>query len=85
MSTANSICKHCGCNDIEEDPARGDRVCTSCGTVLEEQLIVSDIHFQENAAGGSSVIGQFVPLDGMGKLKIYFKFTFNVSLLGQGV
>ncbi|BFZ12313.1 hypothetical protein BsWGS_15352 [Bradybaena similaris] len=57
-------CSQCGCTEIETDPARGDAVCTNCGTVLEDQIIVSEVHYQENAAGGASVIGQFVSNDG---------------------
>ncbi|KAH9507205.1 transcription factor TFIIIB subunit brf1 [Bulinus truncatus] len=57
-------CSQCGCTEIDSDPARGDAVCTNCGTVLEDQIIVSEVQYQENAAGGSSVIGQFVSNDG---------------------
>ncbi|KOB65599.1 TFIIB-related factor, partial [Operophtera brumata] len=34
-------CKHCGSSDIEVDPARGDAVCTNCGSVLEDNIILS--------------------------------------------
>ena len=64
------VCKHCGCNEIDEDATRGDKVCTNCGSVLEEQLIVSEIQFQERAAGGASVMGQFVSLEGMSYCKV---------------
>ncbi|CAL1527133.1 unnamed protein product [Lymnaea stagnalis] len=57
-------CSQCGCTDIDTDPARGDAVCTNCGTVLEDQIIVSEVQYQENSAGGASVIGQFVSNDG---------------------
>ncbi|KAK3780663.1 hypothetical protein RRG08_028111 [Elysia crispata] len=57
-------CSQCGCTEIDTDPARGDAVCTNCGTVLEDQIIVSEVQYQENAAGGASVIGQFVSNDG---------------------
>ncbi|CAG5130639.1 unnamed protein product, partial [Candidula unifasciata] len=57
-------CSQCGCTEIETDPTRGHAVCTNCGTVLEDQIIVSEVHYQENAAGGASVIGQFVSNDG---------------------
>ncbi|XP_028040736.1 transcription factor IIIB 90 kDa subunit [Bombyx mandarina] len=59
-------CKHCGSSEIEVDPARGDAVCTSCGTVLEDNIIVSEVEFQENAHGGASAIGQFVSADTKG-------------------
>lgn len=36
-------CNSCGCTDIDVDQARGDAVCTSCGSVLESNIIVSDI------------------------------------------
>ncbi|XP_038206447.1 transcription factor IIIB 90 kDa subunit [Zerene cesonia] len=59
-------CKHCGSSEIEVDPARGDAVCTNCGSVLEDSIIVADIEFQETAHGGASVIGQFVSADSKG-------------------
>ncbi|CAG9106017.1 unnamed protein product [Plutella xylostella] len=59
-------CKHCGSSDIEVDPARGDAVCTNCGTVLEDNIIVAEIEFAENAHGGASTIGQFVSADTKG-------------------
>lgn len=62
--SSTGVCNHCGCTDIDSDPARGDAVCTNCGSVLEDQIIVSEIQFEDNAAGGSSVIGQFVSSDG---------------------
>ena len=57
-------CSQCGCTEIDTDPARGDAVCTNCGTVLEDQIIVSEVQYQESGAGGASVIGQFVSNDG---------------------
>ncbi|XP_022834497.1 transcription factor IIIB 90 kDa subunit [Spodoptera litura] len=59
-------CKHCGSSDIEVDPARGDAVCTNCGSVLEDNIIVAEIEFQENAHGGASTIGQFVSAETKG-------------------
>lgn len=59
-------CKHCGSSEIEVDPARGDAVCTSCGTVLEDNIIVAEVEFQETAHGGASAIGQFVSADSKG-------------------
>lgn len=64
MSSSTGVCNHCGCTEIDKDPARGDAVCTNCGSVLEDQIIVSEIQFEEHAGGGSSVIGQFVSNDG---------------------
>ncbi|KAL0869277.1 hypothetical protein ABMA27_007540 [Loxostege sticticalis] len=59
-------CKHCGSSEIEVDPARGDAVCTSCGTVLEDNIIVAEVEFQETAHGGAAAIGQFVSADTKG-------------------
>ncbi|NXD66780.1 TF3B factor, partial [Eolophus roseicapillus] len=57
-------CAACGCSEIEVDAARGDAVCTGCGSVLEDNIIVSEVQFVENSGGGSSAVGQFVSLDG---------------------
>ncbi|XP_057638285.1 transcription factor IIIB 90 kDa subunit isoform X1 [Chionomys nivalis] len=61
------VCRGCGGTDIEFDAARGDAVCTGCGSVLEDNIIVSEVQFVENSGGGSSAVGQFVSLDGAGK------------------
>lgn len=65
MSSSNK-CTNCGSLDLDTDPARGDVVCTACGTVLEHSAIVSEIQFEENAHGGSSALGQFVSSDSKG-------------------
>ncbi|CAH0383428.1 unnamed protein product [Bemisia tabaci] len=65
MSSSNK-CKNCGSSDLEVDSARGDTVCTSCGTVLEDNIIVSEVQFEENAHGGTSALGQFVSSDSKG-------------------
>ncbi|XP_053404726.1 transcription factor IIIB 90 kDa subunit-like isoform X2 [Mercenaria mercenaria] len=64
---SSRMCNQCGCTDIDIDSTRGDAVCTGCGSVLEDQIIVSEVQFQENSGGGSSLIGQFVSSDGPGK------------------
>uniref|UniRef100_A0A915AFU1 B-related factor 1 n=1 Tax=Parascaris univalens TaxID=6257 RepID=A0A915AFU1_PARUN len=56
-------CPHCGSSDIDDDAARGDSTCMSCGTVLEESTIVSDVTYQERSGGGSTLVGQFVSRD----------------------
>lgn len=61
------VCQNCGCADIDVDQARGDAVCTGCGSVLEDNIIVSEVQFVENSGGGSSAVGQFVSSDGSGK------------------
>ncbi|XP_055376716.1 transcription factor IIIB 90 kDa subunit [Condylostylus longicornis] len=66
-------CKNCGSTEIEEDNARGDAVCTNCGSVLEDNLIVSEIQFEE-IGHGSAAIGQFVSSDSAGGATGYGKF-----------
>ncbi|XP_028678003.1 BRF1 RNA polymerase III transcription initiation factor subunit b isoform X2 [Erpetoichthys calabaricus] len=61
------VCKNCGGTDIDIDQARGDAVCTSCGSVLEDNIIVSEVQFVENSGGGSSAVGQFVSSESSGK------------------
>ena len=58
--TGLTCCTNCGGTDIDHDPSRGDAVCIQCGTVLEENTIVNEVTFAQDAAGGSSVVGQFV-------------------------
>uniref|UniRef100_A0A0A9X7K6 B-related factor 1 n=1 Tax=Lygus hesperus TaxID=30085 RepID=A0A0A9X7K6_LYGHE len=59
-------CKACGSSTLEVDPSRGDTVCTTCGTVLEDSVIVSEVQFEENSHGISSAIGQFVSAESTG-------------------
>ena len=63
---SSKSCQNCGGTDIDRDSARGDAVCTSCGTVLEDNIIVAEIQFEENAYGGIAAIGQFVGNDAQG-------------------
>ncbi|NWU90574.1 TF3B factor, partial [Upupa epops] len=48
------VCAACGCAEIEVDAARGDAVCTGCGSVLEDNIIVSEVQFVENSGGGGA-------------------------------
>ncbi|KAK5879511.1 hypothetical protein CesoFtcFv8_022619 [Champsocephalus esox] len=50
--------------DIDVDQSRGSAVCTSCGSVLEDNIIVSEVQFVEGSGGVSSAVGQFVSADG---------------------
>ncbi|TSK58062.1 Transcription factor IIIB 90 kDa subunit [Bagarius yarrelli] len=63
-------CKNCGGADIDIDQARGSAVCTACGSVLEDNIIVSEVQFVENSSGGASAIGQFVSADGPTKAPV---------------
>ncbi|KAM4663090.1 transcription factor IIIB 90 kDa subunit [Discoglossus pictus] len=64
---SSRVCKSCGCTDIDVDAARGDAVCTGCGSVLEDNIIVSEVTFVESGGGGSSAVGQFVSSECSGK------------------
>ncbi|XP_078145988.1 transcription factor IIIB 90 kDa subunit isoform X2 [Centroberyx gerrardi] len=61
---SSRLCKTCGGSDIDLDPARGSAVCTGCGSVLEDNIIVSEVQFVEGSGGISSAVGQFVSSDG---------------------
>uniref|UniRef100_A0A6V7JZB6 B-related factor 1 n=1 Tax=Bracon brevicornis TaxID=1563983 RepID=A0A6V7JZB6_9HYME len=63
---SSNKCKNCGSTEIETDPARGDAVCTQCGFVLEDQLIVSETTFEETSSGNMTIVGQFVASDSTG-------------------
>ena len=59
------LCKNCGSSDIDVDQSRGDAVCMGCGSVLEDNIIVSEVQFMESSGGGASqAVGQFVSRDG---------------------
>lgn len=58
------VCPNCGGSDIDNDQSRGNAVCVSCGSVIEDNFIVSEVNFQENSLGGTSVIGQLVSSEG---------------------
>ncbi|XP_036006428.1 BRF1 RNA polymerase III transcription initiation factor subunit a [Fundulus heteroclitus] len=61
---SSKVCKHCGSSDIDVDQARGDAVCMGCGSVLEDNIIVSEVEFVESGGGGSLAVGQFVSSEG---------------------
>jgi transcription factor IIIB 90 kDa subunit len=44
-------CVNCNSTEIEVDSSRGDEVCTNCGSVLADNIIVSEVQFEENAHG----------------------------------
>lgn len=77
--SSTGVCSHCGCTEIDSDPSRGDAVCTNCGSVLEDQIIVSEIQFEDNAGGGSSVIGQFVSSDGSKPHSLGINFPHGIK------
>lgn len=71
-------CMICGGAEIEYDYAQGNSFCTTCGTVLEENTIVSEITFSETASGTSVMQGQFVPDKSAGSSSL-------LGMLGGGI
>mmetsp|Transcript_10346 Transcript_10346/g.24822 ORF Transcript_10346/g.24822 Transcript_10346/m.24822 type:complete len:735 (-) Transcript_10346:139-2343(-) len=65
-------CQVCGSTETDYDPAKGDTVCVQCGTVIEENTIVSEVQFAEDANGASSVVGQFISSSGAGMMSSSF-------------
>ncbi len=73
-------CRKCGSFDLDEDPSRGDTVCTKCGIVLEDSVIVSEVQFEENAHGGSSAVGQFVSSESRGgNMTVIGSFSYGLQ------
>lgn len=58
-----SFCPSCGSTSIEAREASGEAVCTECGVVVEENVIVSSVEFEETAAGTSRMMGVVVGAD----------------------
>lgn len=58
-------CKVCGNTEFSREyhTASSDLACTKCGTVLEENPIVSEVTFAETSNGGATVQGAFVGAD----------------------
>ncbi|KAL2098636.1 hypothetical protein ACEWY4_005116 [Coilia grayii] len=73
------VCKTCGGTDIDVDQSRGDAVCVGCGSVLEDNIIVSEVTFVESSGGGISAVGTFVASDGGGPTPSLGR-DFHVSL-----
>lgn len=64
MSTG-LVCKTCGGREFtrEYHTASGDLACIKCGSVMEENPIVSEVTFAENAAGAATVQGSYISND----------------------
>lgn len=58
-----ATCNQCGSTELESDPTRGDTFCTKCGAVIEENLIVSELQFEEGSHGAANLIGRMVSSD----------------------
>lgn len=55
-----TYCPNCGSTEIEQHVASGASICTMCGVVVEENVIVSSVEFVEGTDGQSSMMGQYV-------------------------
>lgn len=67
MSSAVT-CANCNSSDIDTDQSRGVSYCTKCGTVIDENCIVSEVQFEEGNHGASHIIGQRHDAEGPFKL-----------------
>lgn len=61
----NRVCKVCGSDKFTRDllVSSGDISCTNCGSVVEENPIVSEVQFGESASGAAMVQGAMVGAD----------------------
>ncbi|KAI9473851.1 MAG: hypothetical protein EXX96DRAFT_528798 [Benjaminiella poitrasii] len=53
------LCHNCGSNNSESDASSGTSYCIDCGTVLEENTIVSEVTFGEASNGKAILQGSF--------------------------
>jgi transcription factor IIIB subunit 2 len=61
MSRKSGPCKACGAiGSVVEDSSNGYRVCSACGAIISESILVNEVDFTEMANGTSSRNGQFV-------------------------
>ncbi|KAG2210936.1 hypothetical protein INT47_000093 [Mucor saturninus] len=52
-------CHNCGSDKTESDASSGTSYCVNCGTVLEENQIVSEVSFGETAGGKAVLQGSY--------------------------
>lgn len=71
------MCTDCGGTVIEYDAAAGNGFCVKCGTVVEENTIVSEVTFGETSAGAAMVQGSYV---GQGSSKYWSYMFYGQSL-----
>lgn len=63
-----SVCKNCNSTAFIRDHTTNETVCENCGSVVEENRIVSEVSFSEAANGKAIVTGQYVSHDQSGVL-----------------
>jgi transcription initiation factor TFIIIB Brf1 subunit/transcription initiation factor TFIIB len=52
-------CRECGSTDLESDEQQGQIVCTGCGAVIKDYILLAQQQFQETS-GGIAAVGQHV-------------------------
>jgi transcription factor IIIB subunit 2 len=61
MSRKTQTCQACkAVGTITDDPTNGYRVCSNCGTILGDAILVKEVDFTENSNGLSTRNGQFI-------------------------
>lgn len=78
-------CPHCGSCDIDSNSARGDASCANCGEVVEQNLIVNEVNFTEDARGRATADGQRIQADGristFGALRSYTRQATEQTMI----
>eukprot|EP00177_Eucheuma_denticulatum_P003482 GFKZ01006298.1.p1 GENE.GFKZ01006298.1~~GFKZ01006298.1.p1 ORF type:complete len:585 (-),score=90.21 GFKZ01006298.1:1144-2898(-) len=78
-------CQSCGSYDIESNAARGDVCCAKCGEVIEQNLIVNEVNFTEDARGRATADGQRIRADGrintFGALRSYTRQATEQTMI----
>lgn len=73
-------CSQCNSTDVDSDPSRGHTFCTKCGSVLEENLIVSELQFEEGSHGAANLIGRMVNNDSNYRSVTVGAFASNLTI-----
>ncbi|KAI9704376.1 MAG: transcription factor TFIIIB subunit brf1 [Candelina mexicana] len=61
--SAVRTCPNPSCPDPQIDDVEGNRVCTTCGTLVSDSNIVSEVQFGETSSGAAVVQGSYVGAD----------------------
>ncbi|EEB07993.1 transcription factor TFIIIB complex subunit brf1 [Schizosaccharomyces japonicus yFS275] len=56
-------CSTCGSSSLESDQSSGNTYCVKCGTVCEQNVIVSEVTFGEASTGAAIVQGSLISQD----------------------
>ena len=69
-------CTDCGGTVIEYDAAAGNGFCVACGTVVEENTIVSEVTFGETSNGAAIVQGSYIGQGSSACIYLYFESKY---------